>query len=536
MPFHGDHRAPAAARGPGRVGRRRPGPDLPGAQRAAARARRDGARLGEDVGAGMIFVDGVDIGDPDDVALRDRRTLSADGVFIVVATISSEDGVAGGAARDHLPRRPVPRGRRGRRAASRSCATWSTRRSRTARAHDGAARARPDPGGPPRRHRRVRLRAPAAPADDPAGRRRGLDARAVDAGPGRVRVVVLVLAGRDVSAGLSTSAFVTACTLAGVLAAGARRRPSRCALRRRRSPRQCAEAQLVRAAASTTGCQVSRYQQRVGGYPVLGGEATVVQAPGEPARIAADATAAVRPRSRAGACGEDLAAPRDCDRAALGQRAGVRHGDARRRASPSTPGTATRSSGASRCRRRDLQGPRGLRGRALGKVLASATVLQYATGKAKLFNPNPPVEQGGYGGIGTGAARRPQRPEHRQADRPPRGGDPAPPDERQLPQGQVRRGPLRQAGQEGLPPGSRNWSGCHALRRPVRGADGVLPHRPHAGLHPEPRLHGASRASDRRPSPEGRRRRVRDGQLVLLFRRPQDGTAPAASTTPRTPT
>jgi ribonuclease J len=40
----------------------------------------------------MIFVDGVDIGDPDDVALRDRRALSADGVFIVVATISSDDG------------------------------------------------------------------------------------------------------------------------------------------------------------------------------------------------------------------------------------------------------------------------------------------------------------------------------------------------------------------------------------------------------------------------------------------------------------
>ena len=40
----------------------------------------------------MIFVDGVDIGDPDDVALRDRRALSADGVFIVVATVSSDDG------------------------------------------------------------------------------------------------------------------------------------------------------------------------------------------------------------------------------------------------------------------------------------------------------------------------------------------------------------------------------------------------------------------------------------------------------------
>ena len=40
----------------------------------------------------MIFVDGVDIGDPTDVALRDRRMLSADGIFIVVATISEQDG------------------------------------------------------------------------------------------------------------------------------------------------------------------------------------------------------------------------------------------------------------------------------------------------------------------------------------------------------------------------------------------------------------------------------------------------------------
>jgi ribonuclease J len=51
-----------------------------------------GARFGKDVKAGVIFVDGVDIGDPDDVALRDRRTLSADGVFIVVATVSADDG------------------------------------------------------------------------------------------------------------------------------------------------------------------------------------------------------------------------------------------------------------------------------------------------------------------------------------------------------------------------------------------------------------------------------------------------------------
>jgi ribonuclease J len=51
-----------------------------------------GARLGEEIGAGMIFVDGVDIGEPDDVALRDRRMISADGIFIVVATVSSDDG------------------------------------------------------------------------------------------------------------------------------------------------------------------------------------------------------------------------------------------------------------------------------------------------------------------------------------------------------------------------------------------------------------------------------------------------------------
>jgi ribonuclease J len=51
-----------------------------------------GAGFGESVGSGMIFVDGVDIGDPDDIALRDRRMLSADGVFIVVATVDSDDG------------------------------------------------------------------------------------------------------------------------------------------------------------------------------------------------------------------------------------------------------------------------------------------------------------------------------------------------------------------------------------------------------------------------------------------------------------
>jgi ribonuclease J len=92
MPFHGDHKrlrlhaelAESVGIDPERIFKGRNGLVL--------ELDEAGARFGEDVHAGMIFVDGVDIGDPDDVALRDRRALSADGVFIVVATISSDDG------------------------------------------------------------------------------------------------------------------------------------------------------------------------------------------------------------------------------------------------------------------------------------------------------------------------------------------------------------------------------------------------------------------------------------------------------------
>ncbi len=51
-----------------------------------------GARFGDREESGMVFVDGVEIGDMADVALRDRRMLSADGIFIVVATIAEQDG------------------------------------------------------------------------------------------------------------------------------------------------------------------------------------------------------------------------------------------------------------------------------------------------------------------------------------------------------------------------------------------------------------------------------------------------------------
>jgi ribonuclease J len=51
-----------------------------------------GARFGEDQHVGTMYVDGVNIGDPEDAALRDRREISADGIFIVVVTVSGDDG------------------------------------------------------------------------------------------------------------------------------------------------------------------------------------------------------------------------------------------------------------------------------------------------------------------------------------------------------------------------------------------------------------------------------------------------------------
>jgi ribonuclease J len=48
-----------------------------------------GARIADHVEAGVTFVDGLGIGDISDVALRDRRHMSEDGVLIVVTTLSN---------------------------------------------------------------------------------------------------------------------------------------------------------------------------------------------------------------------------------------------------------------------------------------------------------------------------------------------------------------------------------------------------------------------------------------------------------------
>jgi ribonuclease J len=50
---------------------------------------REGVRIVDHVDAGVTFVDGLGVGDLSDVALRDRRHLSEDGVLIVVTTLSN---------------------------------------------------------------------------------------------------------------------------------------------------------------------------------------------------------------------------------------------------------------------------------------------------------------------------------------------------------------------------------------------------------------------------------------------------------------
>ncbi len=53
---------------------------------------REGCYIVGKVPHGSVLVDGIGVGDPDDVVLRDRQHLSQDGVFIVVITMDRESG------------------------------------------------------------------------------------------------------------------------------------------------------------------------------------------------------------------------------------------------------------------------------------------------------------------------------------------------------------------------------------------------------------------------------------------------------------
>ena len=49
-------------------------------------------RIVDRIESGVTFVDGLGVGDVQDVALRDRRRLSEDGVLIIVTTLASSNG------------------------------------------------------------------------------------------------------------------------------------------------------------------------------------------------------------------------------------------------------------------------------------------------------------------------------------------------------------------------------------------------------------------------------------------------------------
>jgi ribonuclease J len=53
---------------------------------------KSGARVVDHIESGVTYVDGLGVGDVRDVALRDRRRLSEDGVLIVVATLAGSNG------------------------------------------------------------------------------------------------------------------------------------------------------------------------------------------------------------------------------------------------------------------------------------------------------------------------------------------------------------------------------------------------------------------------------------------------------------
>jgi ribonuclease J len=92
MPVHGEFRMLAAqARMAGDAGV--PASSIVLAENGSVvELTQQGVGIVDHVDAGVTFVDGLAVGDLSDVALRDRRRLSEDGVLIVVATLTSLNG------------------------------------------------------------------------------------------------------------------------------------------------------------------------------------------------------------------------------------------------------------------------------------------------------------------------------------------------------------------------------------------------------------------------------------------------------------
>ena len=92
MPIHGEYRMLAAHAKLGRDA------GIPAANIVIAEngsvveLTQRGVGIVDQIRSGVTFVDGLGVGDVQDVALRDRRRLSEDGVLIVVTTVAVSDG------------------------------------------------------------------------------------------------------------------------------------------------------------------------------------------------------------------------------------------------------------------------------------------------------------------------------------------------------------------------------------------------------------------------------------------------------------
>jgi ribonuclease J len=92
MPIHGEYRMLAAH---AKLARESGVPDdriILADNGSVVELSRGGARLVDQFDAGVTFVDGLRVGNIQDVALRDRRRLADDGVLIVITTLASSNG------------------------------------------------------------------------------------------------------------------------------------------------------------------------------------------------------------------------------------------------------------------------------------------------------------------------------------------------------------------------------------------------------------------------------------------------------------
>ena len=95
MPIHGEFRMLAAHAQLGRESGMPADSIVIAENGSVVELTRRGARIADRIDAGVTFVDGLGVGDVRDVALRDRRHLSEDGVLIIVATLTANGAAPG---------------------------------------------------------------------------------------------------------------------------------------------------------------------------------------------------------------------------------------------------------------------------------------------------------------------------------------------------------------------------------------------------------------------------------------------------------